>query len=51
MRLLASIFLLCFCVTILGCGSGTGAEMPEDPDPMPTEEPLSSEQPAEVSVD
>ena len=51
MRLLGSILLVCLCLSILGCGSGPDAEMPENPDPMPTEEPLSAETPGEVTVD
>jgi hypothetical protein len=51
MRLLASVLLVCLYVSILGCGSGTGTEMPENPDPMPTEEPLTPDQPGEVTVD
>jgi len=51
MRLLASVLLVCLYVSILGCGSDTGTEMPENPDPMPTEEPLTPDQPGEVTVD
>jgi hypothetical protein len=51
MRLLASILLLLVSVTLLGCGSGTGTEMPENPDPMPTEQPHMSEGTGEVTVD
>ena len=51
MRLLGSILFVCLCLSILGCGSHPGVEMPEDPDPMPTEEPLSAEPPGEVTVD
>ena len=51
MRLLASILLVCLCVSILGCGSDTATELPENPDPMPTEQPLTAEQPGEMTVD
>jgi hypothetical protein len=51
MRLLASFLLVCLYVSILGCGGGTGTEMPENPDPMPAEQPLTSEGPGEVTVD
>jgi hypothetical protein len=51
MRSLAYVLLVCLYVSILGCGGGTGTEMPENPDPMPAKGPLTHEPPGEVTVD
>jgi hypothetical protein len=46
----ASVLLVCLSVSILGCGSSAETEMPENPDPMPTEDPLTHEA-KEATVD
>ena len=49
MRLLVIALLVGLPVSMLGCGSGTGVEVPENPDPMPTEQPIGVEQPGPVA--